>query len=81
MKASPMTAELSISIGQFSDKGRKENNQDCHGAFIPQDSLLALKGIVVAMADGISSSQTSHIASQTAVRTFIDDYYLSLIHI
>ncbi|MFT6468633.1 MAG: serine/threonine protein phosphatase PrpC/tRNA A-37 threonylcarbamoyl transferase component Bud32 [Oleispira sp.] len=75
MKASPMTAELSISIGQFSDKGRKENNQDCHGAFIPQDSLLALKGIVVAMADGISSSQTSHIASQTAVRTFIDDYY------
>jgi serine/threonine protein kinase len=75
MKEPSMTAELTISIGQYSDKGRKESNQDCHGAFIPQDSLLALKGIAVAMADGISTSHTSHIASQTAVRTFIDDYY------
>ena len=70
-----MTAKLSISIGQYSDKGRKESNQDCHGAFIPKDSLLVLKGIAVAMADGISSSNTSHIASETAVRTFINDYY------
>ena len=70
-----MAAELQVSIGQYSDKGRKEDNQDCHGSFIPQDSLLILKGIAVAMADGISSSDTSHIASETAVKTFIDDYY------
>lgn len=70
-----MTAVLNVSIGQYSDKGRKADNQDCHGSFIPQDSLLTLKGIVVAMSDGISSSDTSHIASETAVKTFIDDYY------
>jgi serine/threonine protein phosphatase PrpC len=70
-----MAAELSVSIGQYSDKGRKEKNQDCHGSFIPQKSLLALKGIAITMADGISSSDSSHIASEAAVKTFLDDYY------
>lgn len=34
-----------------------------------------LKGVVLAMADGISSSQVSHIASETAVKNFLEDYY------
>ena len=33
------------------------------------------KGITLAMADGISSSQVSHIASESAVRNFLTDYY------
>ena len=70
-----MTAKLSVSIGHYSDKGRKATNQDCHGSFVPNNSLLALKGIAVAMADGISSSDSSHIASETSVKTFLDDYY------
>jgi len=70
-----MTEELKVSIGQYSDKGRKADNQDSHGSFVPKNSLLALKGIAVAMADGISSSETSHVASQTSVKTFLDDYY------
>jgi serine/threonine protein phosphatase PrpC/predicted Ser/Thr protein kinase len=70
-----MTKELKVSIGQYSDKGRKADNQDSHGSFVPKNSLLALKGIAIAMADGISSSDTSHVASQTAVKTFLDDYY------
>ena len=70
-----MTKKLSVSIGQYSDKGRKKDNQDFHGSFIPKDSLLSLKGIAIAMSDGISSSNTSHIASETSVKTFIDDYY------
>ena len=70
-----MTEELKVSIGQYSDKGRKADNQDSHGSFVPKNSLLALKGIAVAMADGISSSDTSHVASQTSVKTFLDDYY------
>ena len=28
--------DLAISIGQYSDKGRKDTNQDFHGALIPQ---------------------------------------------
>ena len=67
--------ELRISIGQCSDKGRKESNQDFHGALIPSPPLLGMKGIAVALADGISTSRVSHIASETAVKSFLTDYY------
>jgi serine/threonine protein phosphatase PrpC/tRNA A-37 threonylcarbamoyl transferase component Bud32 len=70
-----MSNELKVSIGQHSDKGRKEINQDFHGALIPKDGQLRSKGIVVALADGISSSDVSHIASESAIKGFIEDYY------
>ncbi|MFT7561324.1 MAG: serine/threonine protein phosphatase PrpC [Flavobacteriales bacterium] len=70
-----MIATLKISTGQYSDKGRKSSNQDFHGIRVPKDSLLEIKGIAVAMADGISSSYVSQIASETAVKTFLEDYY------
>ncbi|MCE3253635.1 MAG: serine/threonine protein kinase, partial [Cellvibrio sp.] len=66
---------MKVSLGQYSDKGRKSENQDFLGAKIPQGSLLNLKGVALAMADGISSSQVSHIASETAVKNFLEDYY------
>src|SRR6185312_3178624 len=70
-----MSAQLAISIGQHSDKGRKESNQDFHGALIPEEPLLGTKGIAIAIADGISTSNVSHIASETAVKAFLEDYY------
>ncbi len=70
-----MTSKLTVSIGQKTDKGRKALNQDFHGVTIPQDPLLSSKGIVIALADGISSSQVSQIASETAVKGFLEDYY------
>ena len=70
-----MSRELKISIGQHSDKGRKPVNQDFHGALIPDEPLLSLKGIAVAIADGISSSNVSHVASESAVKSFLTDYY------
>jgi serine/threonine protein phosphatase PrpC len=70
-----MPAELRISLGQCSDKGRKPANQDFHGALIPNEPLLNLKGIAVVIADGISSSDVSHIASESAVKSFLTDYY------
>jgi serine/threonine protein phosphatase PrpC len=70
-----MSRELKISIGQYSDKGRKQINQDFHGALIPKEPLLSLKGIAVVLADGISSSNVSQIASQSTVRGFLTDYY------
>ncbi len=70
-----MPAALQISIGQYSDKGRKATNQDFHGALIPNEPLLSLKGIAIAMADGISSSDVTHIASESAVKSFLTDYY------
>jgi serine/threonine protein phosphatase PrpC len=70
-----MSRPLSVGIGQATNKGIKTVNQDAIGTVIPTEPQLSTKGIVVAMADGISSSQVSQIASQTAVSSFLEDYY------
>ena len=70
-----MPRELKISVGQFSDKGRKEINQDFHGVLVPDEPLLSLKGIAVVLADGISTSQVSRVAAESAVKGFLTDYY------
>ncbi len=70
-----MTNQLCISIGQRSDKGRKKINQDFHGAYVPDEPLLTSKGIVIALADGISSSEVSQHASETVIKGFIEDYF------
>jgi len=70
-----MPRGLKISVGQFSDKGRKDTNQDFHGVLIPEEPLLGLKGIAVVLADGISSSSVSRIAAKSAVKGFLTDYY------
>ena len=70
-----MSHHLKISVGQYSDKGRKEINQDFHGVYIPKEPLLSSKGIAVALADGISSSDVSQIASKATVTGFLEDYF------
>ena len=70
-----MIKELQISIGQYSDKGRKEINQDFHGVSTPLEPLLTSKGIAIAISDGISSSDVSQIASEAAVTGFLSDYF------
>jgi serine/threonine protein phosphatase PrpC/predicted Ser/Thr protein kinase len=70
-----MPTDLRVSIGQHSDRGRKELNQDFHGAMIPRQPSLGSKGIAVAVADGISSSSVSRVASESAVKGFLTDYY------
>jgi serine/threonine protein phosphatase PrpC/predicted Ser/Thr protein kinase len=70
-----MSKQLKISVGQYSDKGLKEINQDFHGVYTPKEPLLTSKGIAIVLADGISSSQVSQIASEAAVSGFLEDYY------
>lgn len=70
-----MTDQLVASIGQYSHRGIKESNQDSHGISVPHEPVLTTKGIAVVIADGISSSAVSHVASQIAVKSFLDDYY------
>ena len=70
-----MRTALQISVGQYSDKGRKPTNQDFHGILVPDEPLLSLKGVAIVLCDGISSSNVSHIASSTAVKSFLTDYY------
>tara|TARA_R110001592_G_scaffold130225_3_gene343361 strand:- start:18099 stop:19811 length:1713 start_codon:yes stop_codon:yes gene_type:complete len=70
-----MTKKLTITVGQYTSEGRKQINQDSHGVTIPNEPLLSSKGIVIALADGISSSNVSQIASATAINGFMQDYY------
>src|SRR6186713_1577737 len=70
-----MSPQLRVSLGQHSDKGRKEINQDFHGACVPDEAQRTAKGVALALADGISSSAVSQHASQSAVRGFLEDYY------
>lgn len=70
-----MPSQLKISVGQYSDKGRKETNQDFYGVCIPKEPQLSSKGVAIALADGISSSDVSQIASEAAVRSFLEDYF------
>jgi serine/threonine protein phosphatase PrpC/predicted Ser/Thr protein kinase len=70
-----MSGQLTIAVGQHSDKGRKATNQDFHGVYVPPEPLLSSKGICVVLADGISSSDVSQVASESAVKAFLEDYY------
>ncbi|MDD5271924.1 MAG: bifunctional protein-serine/threonine kinase/phosphatase [Methylovulum sp.] len=66
---------LAISIGYASDKGVKADNEDCFGAFIPDDRQLDYKGIAIAIADGMSGSEAGKQASHYCVVSFLSDYY------
>lgn len=70
-----MTRELRLTLGQHSEKGRKETNQDFHGALIPEQPTLGSKGVSIAIADGISTSSVSRVAAESAIKSFITDYY------
>lgn len=70
-----LNSSLSIRFAQHSDQGRKPENQDTVGAMIPEGSQLSLKGIAIAIADGVSSSDSAKQASQSAICGFLTDYY------
>ena len=67
--------QLKVWTACSSDKGRKALNQDACGSRVPDEPLLSTKGVALALADGISSSEVSQEASQTAVMGFLSDYY------
>src|SRR5262245_19639796 len=66
---------LKVAVGQHSDRGRKAVNQDFYGFRVPPEPQLSAKGIAVAVADGIGSSDVSQVAAEFAVMAFLDDYY------
>ncbi|MEP3047626.1 MAG: bifunctional protein-serine/threonine kinase/phosphatase [Roseibium sp.] len=73
MKSSP--SQLKVELGQHSSAGVKAENQDFHGALVPDAQALVHKGIAIALTDGISTSPVAKIAAETAVKSFLSDYY------
>ena len=70
-----MQNSLKLTIAQQSVRGLKPINQDYCGSKQPDNDLIHSKGAVVAIADGISSSEVSGVASESAISNFISDYY------
>ncbi len=67
--------KLTINIGYASDKGIKTDNEDFFGSLVPKEPQLTYKGIVAAIADGMSGSEAGKQASHCCVVNFLNDYY------
>ncbi|BBL59169.1 bifunctional protein-serine/threonine kinase/phosphatase [Methylomonas koyamae] len=70
-----MAKTLAVRIGAASDKGVKADNEDFWGALVPAEPQLTLKGIAVAIADGMSGSEAGKEASHCCITAFLEDYY------
>lgn len=70
-----MQQQLSITLGQSSLAGIKDDNEDFYGALIPEGAPLENKGITLAIADGMSGSDGGKEASELSVKQFLTDYY------
>ena len=66
---------LKISVGQATEAGAKPVNEDCVGIRIPDDSLLATKGIAAVISDGVSAASAGLEAAEMCVQGFLTDYY------
>ncbi len=70
-----MKNTLRLSVSEYTNKGAKDINQDFHDIYLSKEPQLTQKGIALAMADGISSSNVSQVASKIAVTSFLSDYF------
>ena len=75
MSLSHLNTPLDVTVGQSTAAGIKSRNEDAIGIRIPSQSLLANKGVVSVIADGVSASEAGKEASETAVSSFLSDYY------
>lgn len=66
---------LKISLGTATLQGPRERNEDFVGAVTPEDDQLASKGVLLALADGVSGASGGREAAENTVRGLLSDYY------
>jgi serine/threonine protein phosphatase PrpC len=66
---------LRVAVGHASLAGKRESNQDYVGIVQPIASELNDKGILLAVADGVSGSGGGREAAEYTVRGLLSDYY------
>ena len=66
---------LVIAAGHATNKGRRDRNEDFVGIVTPADPELSSKGVIAAIADGVSGNDGGSEASEYAVRGLLADYY------
>lgn len=71
-----MDQKLSISASFRSIAGSKACNEDCAISHVPQEKYLREnKGVILAIADGVSSAEAGGEASYEAINRFVDEYF------
>lgn len=68
-------SRLEVHVGQLTDKGRKESNEDAVGIRLPPSPMRERKGLALAVADGVSGAEGGREAAELAVQGFLSDYY------
>ncbi|MBI3712928.1 MAG: bifunctional protein-serine/threonine kinase/phosphatase [Burkholderiales bacterium] len=66
---------LLISTGHYSTAGSRSRNEDFVGMVTPNEPELSSKGMIAAIADGVSGNEGGREASEYAVRGLLTDYY------
>lgn len=66
---------LKFSLGQATDIGPRTRNEDFCGAATPAGDVLAVKGALCAVADGVSGGAGGREAAELTVRGLLSDYY------
>jgi serine/threonine protein phosphatase PrpC len=67
--------KLQITSGYASLNGKRERNEDFVGMVLPDEPELTSKGVLIAVADGVSGSGGGREASEYTVRGLLSDYY------
>jgi serine/threonine protein phosphatase PrpC len=68
--------QLRATVATHTDKGaRKSINEDAVGFHLPGDELLATKGAVAVVADGVSSAEAGREAAQRSVAAMLENYF------
>lgn len=66
---------LKIIIGQATETGARERNEDFCGAVTPVAEQLETKGALLAVADGVGGNAGGREAAEMTVRGVLSDYY------
>lgn len=66
---------LSVSISYSTLAGLRERNEDFVGMVTPNEPELSTKGLIAAIADGVSGNEGGREASEYTVRGLLTDYY------
>ena len=74
LPADPGKARLALRIDCWTRGAQGKKNEDFYGVALPDDGMQT-KGLVLALADGISASGLGRIASEATVRSLLDDFY------
>jgi protein phosphatase len=69
-----------LKLGSSSRGAAGKANEDFTGVVRPDEPGIAARGVLIAIADGVSASGAGRIASETVVRTLLSDFYATPAH-